>query len=100
MAELMCHDALQFVARQGFERSSCHAHHGVGCFPAGGKGVDARLVEHVDFRHSGPGCDRHLFNDVEQLLFLEVLCVGRNRHCAEHRGHRRAALAELNDFKK
>ena len=69
-----------------------HGHDGVARRQAGGEGIDRRLVvEDVDGRHGRPGSDRHLLDDIEELVLLRVGRVGVDPAAPDALGDRRAA---------
>ena len=54
VAELMGHDALEFVSGEGLRCSACDADDSGVDVEAGGEGVDALFfVEQIDRRHGG-----------------------------------------------
>ena len=74
MAEFVRDHALQFVARQIFDRAPVDADHGVARRKAGGKGVNAGLVvEQKHGRNRRAGGQRHLFNHIQQAPLERVV---------------------------
>src|SRR5450830_1428517 len=68
MAELVGHQALQFIAAQAVERTPGDGHHGIILVPTGGKGVDAvHPGEHHGLGRLHAGGNGQFADDVAQL---------------------------------
>ena len=96
VAELMGHYSLEFLSIEIFEAPAGDGHHGVARLVAGGEGVDARLVVHdVDRRNGDARGQGHLFHDVQQSAFVEVVGLRIDDPAAEHRGDLLASGGKL-----
>ena len=92
----MGHYSLDFLSVEIFEAPTGDGHHGVARLVAGGEGVDARLVIHdVDRRNGDARGQGHLFHDVQQSAFVEVVGLRIDDPAAEHRGDLLASGGKL-----
>jgi hypothetical protein len=67
----------------------------------GGERIDARLVVHdVNLRNRNAGCDRHFFDDVEQLALVRVDRVRIDEAAIEQLRDRAPAASERQRLEK